>query len=110
MPKGNSGIKRSGEKKGSKRSKTFAFSGLGKISAEALKAVLEAPEGTRIQAHSIGFGSASALNYEITLRGMSKKMLRYIHKPEDGYHAPVVLSKANVKKKLSGSAITLVYP
>lgn len=103
MPKGKSGIKR-------KRSKTFAWAGLGEISPEAVKAVFEAPVGTIIHAGFTGFGSYGTSNYEITLHGMSKKMLSYQHKPGDGYHQPVVLSKANIKKKLSGAELTLEYP
>ncbi|MBQ4430644.1 MAG: hypothetical protein II877_04000 [Synergistaceae bacterium] len=103
MPKGKSGIKH-------KRSKTFAWSGSGKISPEAVKAVFEAPIGTVIHAKFAGFGSYGASDYEITLHGMSKKMLSYKHKPEDGYHQPVVLSKVNIKKKLSGAELTLEYP
>lgn len=105
MPKGNSGIRRNSGNK----SQTFAWAGLGKISPEAIKAVFTAPVGTRIHANFTGFGSSGEREYEITLRGMSKRMLSYRHKPGDSYHRDLVLSKANIKKKLRGAKLTLVY-
>ena len=110
MPKGHSGIKRGGRKSEEKTSKTFAWAGLGKISPEAVKAVYEAPVGTVIHAQFIGFGSDGEYDHEITLRGMSRRMLTTLRKPGDSYHSPLVLSKANIKKKLSGGKLTLVYP
>ena len=106
MPKGHSGIKRGG----GNRSTTFAFAGLGKISPEVVKAVFEAPVGTKIHAEYVGFGSYGEADYEITLHGMTQKKLSYKHKPGDSYHQPLVLSKANIKKKLSGAELTLEYP
>lgn len=103
MPKGHSGIKR-------KVSKHFAWPGLGEISPEAVKAVFEAPAGTKIHAKYVSFGSSGENIYEITLHGSGKKRLSYQHKPGDGYHRPVVLSKANIKKKLSSAELTLEYP
>ncbi len=110
MPKGNSGIKRGGKKQASKKEETFAWPGLGKMSSEALRAILGASVGTKIQVNVIGFGSYGTSEYEITLHGMSKKMLSYRHKHGDGYHKPLVLSKANIKKKLSSAELTLIYP
>ena len=110
MPKGHSGIKRGGGKSEEKTSKTFAWAGLGKISPEAVKAVYEAPVGTVIHAKFTGFGSYGTRDYEITLRGMSRRMLTTLRKPGDGYKKPLVLSKANIKKKLRGGELTLVYP
>lgn len=106
----SSGVNRGyGTKQENKNTKTFKYAGLGKISPEAVKAVFDAPAGTRIHAKYSGFGTSGTSDYEITLRGMTTKMLSYQHKLGEGYHRPLVLSKANIKKLLRGAELTLEY-
>ena len=88
----------------------FEAPGLGKVSKEAVKAIFEAPVGSKIRAETAGFGSYDTNNYEITTRGMTKRMLTRVREPGEGYRPPLVLSRANIRKVFGGARIILEYP